>query len=49
MGDRIEIAIEGNGPLELPAATKIARALEPYDIMWLEEMIPPDNVESYAR
>ena len=49
VGDRIEIAIEGNARWNLPAATKIARALEPYDIMWLEEMIPPDNVESYAR
>ena len=30
-------------------ATKIAHALEPFDIMWLEEIIPPDNLESYAR
>ena len=33
----------------LTDAIKIARALEPFDIMWLEEIIPPDNVESYAR
>ena len=49
VGDKVEIAIEGNARWNLPAATKIARALEPYDIMWLEEIIPPDNVESYAR
>ena len=49
VGDRIEIEIEGNARWNLPAAAKIARVLEPYDIMWLEEMIPPDNVESYAR
>ena len=47
VGDKI--AIEGNARWNLPAAARIARALEPYDIMWLEEMIPPDNVESYAR
>ncbi len=49
VGDKIAIAIEGNARWNLPAAARIARALEPYDIMWLEEMIPPDNVEAYAR
>jgi len=49
VGDKMEIAIEGHARWNLPQATKIARALEPYDVMWLEEMIPPDNVESYAR
>ena len=49
VGDSMAIAIEGNARWNLPAAIEIARALEPYNIMWLEEMIPPDNVESYAR
>ena len=49
VGGSVAIAIEGNARWNLPAATAIAQALEPYDIMWLEEMIPPDNVESYAR
>lgn len=49
VGDEIEIAIEGHARWNLPEAVKIAQALEPYDILWLEEIIPPDNVESYAR
>jgi galactonate dehydratase len=49
VGDTMEIAIEGHARWNLPEATKIARALQPYDIMWLEEIIPPDNIESYAR
>jgi L-alanine-DL-glutamate epimerase-like enolase superfamily enzyme len=49
VGDKIEIAIEGHARWNLPEATKIARALEPYDVMWLEEIIPADNIESYAR
>ncbi|HEV3255869.1 MAG TPA: mandelate racemase/muconate lactonizing enzyme family protein [Gemmataceae bacterium] len=48
-GDRMAIAIEGHARWDLPAAVRIARALEPYDIMWLEEIIPPDNAEAYAR
>ena len=49
VGDKMEICIEGHARWNLTDAVKIARALEPYDIMWLEEIMPPDNVESYAR
>jgi galactonate dehydratase len=49
VGDRMEIAIEGHARWNLTEAAKIARALEPYDILWLEEMIPPDNPQAYAR
>lgn len=49
VGDKMDIAIEGHARWNLPVAIKIARALEPYDVMWLEEIIPPDNVDSYAR
>ncbi|MCA0455873.1 MAG: mandelate racemase/muconate lactonizing enzyme family protein [Chloroflexi bacterium] len=49
VGDKMEIAIEGHAKWNLPEATKIARALEPYDIFWLEEIMPPDNPESYSR
>ena len=49
VGDRMEIAIEGHARWNLTEATKIARALEPYDILWLEEIIPPDNPQAYAR
>ena len=31
-----------------PRAIKIAQALEPYQPMWLEEMLPQDNLASYA-
>jgi galactonate dehydratase len=49
VGDRMAIAIEGHARWGLPAATRIARALEPFDILWLEEIMPPDNVDSYVR
>ncbi|HEX9028059.1 MAG TPA: mandelate racemase/muconate lactonizing enzyme family protein [Anaerolineales bacterium] len=49
VGDRMEIAIEGHARWNLTEATKIAHALEPYGILWLEEIIPPDNLQSYAR
>ncbi len=49
VGDKIEIAVEGHSRWDLTVATKIAHALEPYNVMWLEEIILPDNAEAYAR
>ena len=49
VGDKISIAIEGHARWDLPTAVRIARALEPLDIMWLEEIMPPDNAEAFAR
>ena len=49
VGDRMDIAIEGHSRWSLPAALQIARALEPYDVMWLEDVIPVDNVDDLGR
>jgi len=49
VGDSMEIAMEFHGYWNLPSAVRIARALEPYGILWLEEMLPQDNLESYRR
>ena len=49
VGDAMEIAMEFHGYWNFPSAVKIARALEPYNILWLEEMLPQDNAEAYAR
>jgi L-alanine-DL-glutamate epimerase-like enolase superfamily enzyme len=46
-GDAMDVAMEFHGFWNLPCAIRIARALEPYQPMWLEEMLPQDNVESY--
>ncbi len=49
VGDKMSIAIEGHARWDLPTSIRIARALEPYKILWLEEIMPPDNVEAYVR
>ena len=48
-GKEMSIAIEGHARWDLPSSIRIARALEPYNIMWLEEIMPPDNVEAFVR
>jgi galactonate dehydratase len=45
----MRIAIEGHARWDLLHATRIARALERYDVLWLEEIMPPDNVEAFVR
>jgi galactonate dehydratase len=49
LGDSMEVAIEFHGFWNLPSAKKIAAALEPYKPMWLEEMLPQDNLAAYAE
>jgi L-alanine-DL-glutamate epimerase-like enolase superfamily enzyme len=49
VGDRMEIAIEGHSRWDLNCALRIARALEPYDVIWLEDIIQPDSVDDLAR
>jgi L-alanine-DL-glutamate epimerase-like enolase superfamily enzyme len=49
VGSRVEIAIEMHAMWNYPSAVRIARALEPYDLMWLEEPMTPDPIEDLAR
>jgi galactonate dehydratase len=48
-GDSMDVAMEFHGYWSLPCAIQIAQALEPYAPMWLEEMLPQDNLASYAE
>jgi L-alanine-DL-glutamate epimerase-like enolase superfamily enzyme len=46
-GSTIEIAIEFHAQWNLTSAIRIARALEPYSPMWLEDMLMPGNFGQY--
>jgi L-alanine-DL-glutamate epimerase-like enolase superfamily enzyme len=46
-GDSMRIAMEFHGYWNLPCAIQIAEALEPYNVMWLEELLPQDNLAVY--
>ncbi len=47
LGDEMQIMLEFHGYWNLPCAVEIARALEPYNVTWLEEMLPQDNLGAY--
>ena len=48
-GDSMDVAVEFHGYWNLPCAIRIAQALEPYAPMWLEEMLPQDNLAAYRE
>jgi galactonate dehydratase len=48
-GDSMEVAMEFHGYWNLPTAIRIAQAVEEYAPLWLEEMLPQDNLGAYAE
>ncbi len=49
LGDEMDVAMEFHGYWSLPCAIEIAHALEPLAPMWLEEMLPQDNLAAYRE
>jgi galactonate dehydratase len=49
VGSRIEIMIEGHSRWDLAAALRICRALEPYDVAWVEDIVQPTSASDLAR
>lgn len=48
-GESIEILVEFHSYWSVTAATRIARALEPYKPMWLEDLLMPGNFRQYRE
>jgi galactonate dehydratase len=49
VGDKMDIAIEGHSRWDLNCAIRIGRALEPYDVAWMEDIMLPDSASDLAR
>lgn len=48
-GDDMDVAMEFHGYWNLHCAMEIAKACEEFSPMWLEEMMPQDNLGAYAE
>jgi galactonate dehydratase len=48
-GSDMEVAMEFHGFWNLHCAIQIAQELEQYSPMWLEELLPQDNLSAYAE
>jgi gluconate/galactonate dehydratase len=45
VGDRAEVAFDCHWSYSASSAKQLAAALEPYDIWWLEDPVPPENLD----
>lgn len=48
-GDDIDIAVDCHSGFTTADALKVADALEPFNLMWLEEPVPPKDLDAMAR
>ncbi|WP_375692045.1 mandelate racemase/muconate lactonizing enzyme family protein [Pseudooceanicola sp. LIPI14-2-Ac024] len=49
VGDRADLLFGTHGQFSTAGAIRMAQALEPYDPLWFEEPVPPDNPDSMAE
>ncbi len=49
VGPNIDICVDCHGRFDEVSGHKIAKAMEPYNLMWLEEPTPAEVPESYKR
>lgn len=45
VGSEVDLAFDCHWDYSLDSAKRLARTLEPYDLMWLEDVVPPENIE----
>jgi L-alanine-DL-glutamate epimerase-like enolase superfamily enzyme len=48
LGSDIELALDGHGFFQLAAAMRIARKVQDLDMLWLEDIIRPDSIDTIA-
>ena len=49
VGPKMDLAIDLHGRYDATAGMKVAHALEPLNLMWLEEPVPPENIQAIAN
>ncbi len=49
VGGRCDLLVGTHGQMTASGAIRLARRLEKFDPLWLEEPVPPENVEEMAR
>ena len=45
-GKNMDIAVDMHGRYDAPTAKRVAKEMEPFRLMWLEEPVPPDNIDA---
>ena len=48
IGNRCDILFGTHGQMTSSSAVRLAKKIEPYDPLWFEEPVPPDNIDAMA-
>lgn len=46
VGDEVEIGVDLHWNFSPETAERLCRAIEPYDLVWIEDPLPPENVDA---
>lgn len=46
IGPRIDLAIDMHGRYDVHSAVRVAKAMEEFNLLWLEEPVPPENIDA---
>ncbi|MDA0839246.1 MAG: galactonate dehydratase [Planctomycetota bacterium] len=49
VGEEMDIMVDAHGRFRPSMAVRLARAVEPFNLLFLEEPVPPDNVDAFAK
>ncbi|QQA43512.1 mandelate racemase/muconate lactonizing enzyme family protein [Pelagovum pacificum] len=49
VGPGIDLMLDVHGRLNVPTAIAMCRALEPYDLRWIEEPTPPESIDALVE
>ncbi len=49
VGEDLHLMVDANHAYNAPEAIRLARAMEPYNITWFEEPVPPEDLDVYAE
>jgi D-galactarolactone cycloisomerase len=49
IGSEIALMVDANHAYNAPEAIRLARAMEPYDLTWFEEPVPPEDLDGYVE
>ena len=49
VGSSMDICFDMHGRYDLPTGKKVAEMLEPYNLMWLEEPVPAENIDALKQ
>src|SRR5690606_13952193 len=49
VGDDIDVMVEAYMGYDYPYALRLLKALEPYNLRWVEELLLPDEIHNFAK